>query len=108
MTLWRVLFLAEHYGRMTLTLEEVGEQLGLAPQTIKNRRSLGEFQWIKSDGRALSADVADLAAYLEQQRSAGAALPSTPPRSASESRPTDGPSRPSGRRRRSPAHAEPT
>jgi hypothetical protein len=25
MTLWRVLFLAEHYGRQTLTLDEVAE-----------------------------------------------------------------------------------
>lgn len=37
-TLWRVLFLAERYGRMTLTLEEVAEQIGLAPGTIQNRR----------------------------------------------------------------------
>lgn len=30
-SLWRVLFLAERYGRMTLTLDEVADQIGLAP-----------------------------------------------------------------------------
>lgn len=74
--LWRVMFLTERYGRMTLTLEEVSEQIGITPSTIKNRRTRGEFAWIKSDGRALSADVADVAAYLEQQRrTAGEATP---------------------------------
>lgn len=68
MTLWRVMFLAEKYGRMTLTLDEVAEQIGLAPSTIKNRRTRGEFAWIKSSGRELSADVADVAEYLEQER----------------------------------------
>ena len=103
MSLWRVLFLAERYGRMSLTLEEVAEQIGLAPGTIRNRRARGEFDWLKSDGRQLYADVADLAAYLEQQqRTAREGPPSTPPHSESESHPTDAPSQPSGRRRRSP------
>ena len=76
-TLWRVMFLAERYGRMTLTLEEVAEQIGLAPSTIKNRRSTkGEFLWLKVDGRTLSADVADLAAYLEESRVSSEATPS--------------------------------
>lgn len=74
-TIWRVMFLAEKYGRMTMTLEEVAEQIGLAPSTIKNRRTAGEFAWLKSDGRALYADVADVASYLEQRRTAGAAIP---------------------------------
>lgn len=77
-TLWRVIFLAERYGRMTLTLEEVAEQIGLAPGTIKNRRQFSggqEFGWLKTDGRALYADVQDVAAFLEQRRIAGAATP---------------------------------
>lgn len=67
--LWRVMFLAERYGRMTMNLEEVAEQIGLAPSTIKNRRTASEFAWLKADGRALYADVADVAAYLERRRS---------------------------------------
>lgn len=67
-TIWRVMFLAEKYGRLTLTLEEVAEQIGLAPATIKNRRSRGEFAWLKADGRSLYADVQDVAAFLEQRR----------------------------------------
>lgn len=70
--LWRVMFLAEHYGRMTLTLEEVADQIGVAPGTIKNRRTRGEFTWLKSDGRALSADVADVASFLESSRASHA------------------------------------
>lgn len=102
MALWRILFLAEKYGRMTLFLDEIAEQVGLAPATIKNRRSAGDFAWIRSDGRQLSADVSDVVAYVEsQQRIAHAALASTPPHTASESHLTDAPSRPSGRRRRS-------
>lgn len=72
-TLWRVMFLAEHYGRMTLTLEEVAEQIGVAAGTIKNRRMRGEFAWLKSDGRSLSADVADVASFLESSRASHAA-----------------------------------
>jgi len=72
-SLWRVLFLAEQYGRMTLTLEEVAEQIGYAAGTIKNRRTRGEFPWLRADGRALYADAADVASYLEQRRTAGAA-----------------------------------
>lgn len=66
--LWRVLFLAEHYGRMTLTLDDVAEQIGLAPSTIKNRRTRGEFTWLRSDGRTLTADVQDVAEYIDQMR----------------------------------------
>lgn len=67
--LWRVMFLAERYGRMTLTLDEVAEQVGLAAGTIRNRRTRGEFTWLRTDGRQLTADVADVAAFLEQCRS---------------------------------------
>lgn len=66
--LWRVMFLAEKYGRMTLTLDEVAEQVGLAPGTIRNRRSRGEFSWLRADGRALYADVVDVAEYVERRR----------------------------------------
>jgi hypothetical protein len=66
-TLWRVIFLSERYGRMTLTLDEVAEQIGLAAGTIKNRRSRGEFQWLRTEGRELRADVADVAQYLDEQ-----------------------------------------
>lgn len=68
-TLWRVMFLSERYQRLTLTLDEVAEQIGYAPGTIRNRRTRGEFGWLKVDGRSLYADVADVAAYLEQRRS---------------------------------------
>lgn len=67
--LWRVMFLAERYGRMTMTLDEVAEQIGVAAATIRNRRVGGEFAWFKTDGRSLYADVADVAAYLEDRRS---------------------------------------
>lgn len=69
------MFLAEHYGRLTLTLDEVAEQIGLAAGTIRNRRTKGEFQWLRQDGRALYADVSDVAAYLEQHRTADAGIP---------------------------------
>lgn len=72
MSLWRVMFLAEKYGRMTMTLDEVAEQVGLAPATIRNRRTLGDFQWMQRDGRALFADVMDVAAYLEDRRKGNA------------------------------------
>lgn len=41
-TLWRVLFLAERYGRQTLTLDEVADQISLAAGTIRNRRTAGD------------------------------------------------------------------
>ncbi len=75
MTLWRAMFLTEHYKRMTMTLPEVAEQIGLAPATIKARRMQGEFSWLRSDGRQLYADVADVASYLEQRRTAHEAIP---------------------------------
>jgi len=65
---WKAMFLAEKYGRLTLTLDEVAEQIGLAAGTIRNRRIKGEFGWLKADGRSLYADVADVASYLEQRR----------------------------------------
>lgn len=73
--LWRVMFLAEKYGRMTLTLDEVAEQIGLAPGTIKNRRGRGDFQWLRTEGRELCADVSDVAAYLERLRTDREATP---------------------------------
>lgn len=66
--MWTAMFLAEKYGRLTLTLEEVAEQIGLSPGTIRNRRVRGEFAWLRADGRALSADVSDVVAYLERRR----------------------------------------
>lgn len=74
-TLWHAMFLAERYGRLTLTLDEVAEQVGLAAGTIRNRRMKGDFSWLRADGRALYADVADVAAYLAQRRTAGATTP---------------------------------
>lgn len=68
MTLWRMIFLSEKYGRTRLKLPEIAEQIGIAPSTIRNRRSDGDFQWIKVDGRDLYADVEDVAQYIEQQR----------------------------------------
>lgn len=67
-TLWRAMFLTEHYGRMTLKLDEVADQIGLAASTIKARRVQGEFAWLRSDGRQLYADVVDVAKYVEDRR----------------------------------------
>lgn len=75
MSLWRVMYLAERYGSMSLTLEQVAEQIGIAAGTIRNRRSAGEFNWLRSDGRQLYADVADVAEYLERRRTARATAP---------------------------------
>ena len=72
MSAWTALFLAERYGRLTLTLDEVAEQIGLSPGTIRNRRMRGEFAWMRADGRGLCADVVDVVAYLEQRRTAHA------------------------------------
>ena len=72
------MFLAEHYGRMTMTLDEVAEQIGLAPGTIRNRRTRGEFKWLRSDGRTLTADVQDVAAFLEQLRTDDATRQGSP------------------------------
>jgi hypothetical protein len=74
-TLWRVLFLSEQYQRMTLSLDEVAQQIGVAPGTIKNRRMRGEFEWLRADGRGLYADVQDVARFLEQRRTASASPP---------------------------------
>lgn len=71
--LWRVLFLAEQYGRMTLTLDEIASQIGIAPGTIRNRRTRGEFQWLRCDGRTLLGDVQDVAAYIDAARRDSAA-----------------------------------
>lgn len=65
--LWRVMLLAEKYGRQRLTLREISEQIGIAPKTIRNKRCAGEFLWITQNGRELSADVGDVAAWLEEQ-----------------------------------------
>ena len=73
--MWRVLFLAEQYGRMTMSLEEVATQIALAPGTIRNRRTRGEFGWLRADGRSLYADVADVAAYLDERRCIADATP---------------------------------
>jgi uncharacterized protein YceH (UPF0502 family) len=75
MSLWRHVFLAEKYGRMRLTLDEVAEQIGISPGTLRNRRTKGEFRWLKGDGRDLFADVADVAAYLESLRASREDLP---------------------------------
>lgn len=68
------MFLAEKYGRMTLTLDEIAEQIGIAPGTIRNRRTKGEFKWLNSDGRTLMADAADVASFLELRRTDDAVL----------------------------------
>lgn len=100
MALWSAMFLAEKYGRLTLTLDEVAAQIGLSPGTIRNRRMRGEFAWMRADGRALCADVSDVVAYLEQRRTEHAVAQPSQQCTASESRPTDAPLSPSGRRRR--------
>ena len=102
--LWKAMWLAEHYGRLTMTLDEVSEQLGIAAGTIRNRRMAGEFTWLRQDGRELRADVADVAAYLDRQRhTAGAETPASPQRTESSSPSTHAPAQRGGRRRRSPS-----
>ena len=64
---WKAMFLAEKYGRLTLTLDEVAEQVLLAPQTIRNRRVRGEFQWLIENGNELVGDVFDVTAHLQAQ-----------------------------------------
>lgn len=103
----RVFMLFEKYGnRQVLTLDEVAAECCVSPKTIINRRSAGTgFAWLNHDGRGLSADVFDLADYLESQRhSVRAALQDQPPHSASASRPTGAQSPASGRRRRIQDH----
>ena len=101
MSLWRVLYLAEKYG-MTMHLEDISREIGIAPSTIRNRRAMGDFDWLRLDGRQLSADVADVAEYLEQRRTAREDPEGPPRHSASESDPSDARSLPSSRRHRTP------
>jgi hypothetical protein len=60
--------LAEKYKRWRLALPEIAQELGMAEQTLRNRMSKGQLQWIKKDGGMLFADVRDLAQYLDEQR----------------------------------------
>lgn len=73
--LWRVMCLFEKYNRMTLTIDEVGAEVGLASKTIRNRRLQGDFQWLLQDGRTLLADIKDVADYLEARRTGPAIAP---------------------------------
>ena len=70
----KILF--EKYGRLTLTLYEVGQELGMTKeQTIRNRYSAGRFPIPTSkEGIKRVADVRDVAAYIDKRREGSAAV----------------------------------
>lgn len=69
MSLWRVLYLSEKYGRMRLRLPEISEQIGEAEEFVQ------DHAWIAGDG---TADVADVVAYIDEARNLHG--PPPPPR----------------------------
>lgn len=60
------------YNKPTLTLEEVCKAIGMELQTAYNKRSAHNFP-IKMTGRPLTADIRDVAAYLDKRRELAAA-----------------------------------
>jgi hypothetical protein len=68
MSLLHEAIVAEKYG-LRLTVEQIGEALCLAPQTIHNRIAKGEFKVpTYVDGKKRYADYRDVAAYLDSFR----------------------------------------
>lgn len=61
----------KHNGRWRLTLDEVAEQLGFQPGTIRNKINRGEITFFYKDGESqqLFADVRDVAEHLDKCRS---------------------------------------
>jgi hypothetical protein len=56
------------YNKPRLTMEEVCKAIGLALQTGYNQRTAGKFP-VPLGGSPLTADVRDVAAYLDKIRS---------------------------------------
>ena len=57
------------YQRMRLTVSEVAAELGIAVNTIYNRRAQGDFGVpTYEDGGKVFADVRDLGDYLDRLR----------------------------------------
>lgn len=73
MSLLHEAIIVEKYG-MRLTVEKLGEALGLAPQTIYNKIAKGEFN-VKTyvDGGKRFADYRDVASYLDSLRASSQA-----------------------------------
>ncbi|CAG2136094.1 helix-turn-helix transcriptional regulator [Cupriavidus numazuensis] len=58
-------------GRVLLNLDEVCGAIGVEKQTAYNRLSAGTFPIpMRKEGRALIADIRDIAEYLDAQRAA--------------------------------------
>lgn len=66
-----VFMLLSIYNRPRLALDQVCEAIGIAKQTGYNLRSRGTFP-VSLAGVPLTADIRDVAAYLDQMRAAGA------------------------------------
>ncbi len=68
MSLLHEAIIAEKYG-LRLTVEQIGDALNLASQTIYNRIAKGQFSLpTYVDGGKRFADYRDLAAYLDSHR----------------------------------------
>ena len=61
-SVWRVMFLAEKYGRMTLALDEAAEQIGLAPSSQQLSLSLPAQHQAAQHPPTASAPLQDLLA----------------------------------------------
>jgi hypothetical protein len=64
-----VFMLLSIYNRPRLALDQVCEAIGIAKQTGYNLRSRGTFP-VHLAGYPLTADIRDVAAYLDQMRAA--------------------------------------
>ena len=67
-----VFMLLSIYNRPRLALDQVCEAIGIAKQTGYNLRSRGTFP-VSLTGAPLTADIRDVAAYLDQMRAAAGA-----------------------------------
>ena len=68
MSLLHEAIVAEKYG-LRLTVDQIGEALALAPQTIYNKIAKGEFRVpTYVDGGKRYCDYRDLARYLDECR----------------------------------------
>lgn len=67
-----VFMLLSIYNRPRLALDQVCEAIGIAKQTGYNLRNRGTFP-VSLAGVPLTADIRDVAAYLDQMRAAAGA-----------------------------------
>lgn len=68
-----VFMLLSIYNRPRLALDQVCEAIGIAKQTGYNLRNRGTFP-VSLAGFPLTADIRDVAAYLDQMRAAAGAV----------------------------------